>query len=79
MKGCPNCGFWTTGQKINYKASLRARLTEYRARIPELEKLSRKTPPKTLVAEKTRVEAAKAALPLLLNEIRALEEELETL
>ena len=49
-----------------------ARLVTLRTLIAETEKTARKTPPKTLVAEKERVATAKVTLPLLVAECVAL-------
>jgi hypothetical protein len=62
----------TVGHRINRRASIGARLVELRDRIQETEKQARRTPPKTLVAEKQRVENAKATLPFLHAERDAL-------
>ena len=67
------------GVRINRRASLGARLVELRAQIPELEKLSRRTPPKTLVAERARVAAAAVALLARRAELAAVEVEYATL
>ncbi len=61
------------GQIINRRAYVGSQLVALRARLPEVEKLARKTPPKTLTVERVRVDAAKAALPALHAELDALE------
>lgn len=66
----------TSGHRINRRARIGARLVELRAQIPEVEKQARRTPPKTLVAEKQKVERAKALLPYLVIEHDALTAEL---
>jgi small-conductance mechanosensitive channel len=58
MCNCPP----TIGQIINRRAWLGSQLVSMRTRVQELEKLARKTPPKTLLAERVRVEQAKFAL-----------------
>ena len=50
------------GEIINRRATLGARVTELRARIPELEKAARKTPAKTMHAERAKVARAVVAL-----------------
>lgn len=52
----------TRGDYINRWASAGARIVTLRARIPELEKLSRRTPPKTLIHEWSKVRMAKVQL-----------------
>lgn len=68
--GCPCCN--TAGHRINRRARIGARLVELRDRIQEAEKMSRKTPPKTLRGQWRLVESAKALLPLLVAERDAL-------
>jgi hypothetical protein len=52
----------TRGDYINRRASTGAQIVTLRARIPELEKLARKTPPKTLLTEWVKVRVAKVQL-----------------
>lgn len=52
----------TRGDIINQRASTGAQVVVLRAHVPELEKLARRTPPKTLATERAKVEAAKGAL-----------------
>lgn len=70
---CPCHTF--SGHLINRRASLGARLVALRERLPEIEKLARRTPPKTLLAEWSKVQVAKLAAPALRAELAALEEE----
>jgi len=70
----PDCG-----RMINQWASLGAQIVQLNARIPELEKLSRRTPPKTLVEEKKKVEAAKINLEICRKQLAVAEPELERL
>jgi hypothetical protein len=58
MCSCPP----TRGEMINRRARLGSEMLRLREQIPVLEKLSRKTPPRTLPAERERVERAKGAL-----------------
>ncbi len=53
------------GRLINRRASLGSQIVALKEQIPELEKTTRKTPPKTLKQEWEKVEAAKKMLPLL--------------
>lgn len=69
----------TRGHRINRRATLGMLVTNLHQRIPELEKLARKTPPKTLLSEVRKVEAAKLCLPQLRTELETLEKELNTL
>lgn len=66
MKPCVNCGcdpeVQSKGILINRCAWLGSQIQQLRDRIPQLEKTARKTPPKTLLAEKAKVEAAKVQL-----------------
>ena len=52
----------TRGEVINRAAYLGSQIVQLKARIPELEKLARKTPPKTLLAERARVQQARLSL-----------------
>lgn len=63
----------TRGEIINRRAATGAEVVALRARIPELEKQARKTPPKTLVAERAKVEAAKEALMVARARLAVLE------
>lgn len=65
----------TPGRRINRRASIGARLVELLRQINETEKQARRTPPKTLVAERAKVERAKVMLPILLAERDALNAE----
>jgi hypothetical protein len=69
----------TRGHRINRKATVGARLVSLATVIAETEKLARKTPPKTLFAERIRVENAKGILAKLLAERATLLEEQATL
>lgn len=60
------------GARINQECTLGARVIEAAERLYALEKLARRTPAKTLLAERRRVEAARAAVPLVLAELRSL-------
>lgn len=66
----------TPGHRINRRARIGARLVELLRQINETEKRARKTPPKTLTAERAKVEEAKAMLPRLVAERDALNAEL---
>lgn len=63
---CVNCGNdplqVSQGILINKKASLGSEILSIVERIPQLEKESRRTPPKNLVEAKAKVEAAKRDL-----------------
>ena len=63
---CVNCGcnadVVSRGILINQKASFGSQIVALRERIPQLEKDARRTPPKTLVEERKKVESAKFAL-----------------
>lgn len=50
------------GDLINRRCYLGAQIVQLKAQLVELEKLARKTPPKTLVAERRKVDAAKAVI-----------------
>jgi len=69
----------TPGHRINRRASIGARLVELREQIPEVEKLARSTPPKTLLAARARVDSAKLALPRLYAERDKLNDEMTAL
>lgn len=71
MCSCPP----TRGQIINRRAWLGSQIHALRSQIPDLEKQSRRTPPKTLVAERQKVEAAKIALADALVRLPLLEAE----
>jgi hypothetical protein len=71
---CPKCK--SNGHRINRRATIGARLVELLRQINETEKQARKTPAKTLVAERRKVEDAKAILPYLLAERDAMNAEL---
>lgn len=58
MCNCPP----TLGQIINRRSYLGSQIVQLRERVRELEKTARKTPPKTLLAERVRVEQAKVSL-----------------
>ncbi len=53
------------GAMINAWASLGAHAISLRAALADAEKQARKTPPRTLVKERERVQAARDALPAL--------------
>lgn len=51
-----------SGRLINRRAWLGSQIVQLKERVRDLEKLSRRTPPKTLLAECRRVEEAKGRL-----------------
>lgn len=63
------------GEMINRRAYVGSQVVALRARVPELEKLARRTPPKTLVAEKARVDEARRMLPICRAQLAELETE----
>jgi len=65
----------TRGDYINRRASTGAQLVALRARIPELEKQARKTPPKTLLSEWIKVRVAKVQLDKARADLAALEQD----
>lgn len=65
------------GELINKEAYIGARIVELHTRIPEIEKQSRKTPPKTLLAEVAKVKQAKENLERSMRQLEALEAELK--
>ncbi len=71
---CVNCGcdaeVVSKGKLLNQKAWFGSQIVSLRERIPQLEKLARKTPPKTLVAERKKVEDAKVALVKAKEDLR---------
>ncbi len=67
------------GTLINRLASAGSRIVALRARIPELEKLSRRTPPRTLLDERKKVEEAKVMLAACELQLATLESEHATL
>lgn len=69
-----NCEL-TRGDYINMRAYAASKIVAVKARIPELEKLSRKTPPRTLVAEHAKVAAAVRALAIAKADLDNLERE----
>lgn len=77
---CVNCGCDPTvvskGTMINRAAWLGSQIVAMRERIPQLEKLSRKTPPKTLKSEWEKVRAAAAQLEVCRKQLSDMEAEL---
>lgn len=71
--------FAPKGVLINRRATLGARVVYLRERIPALEKAARKTPPKTLKAEKEKVEVAKVELEKAKEDLVRSEKEWEEL
>lgn len=67
------------GQTINRRALLGSQIVQLKTNIPEVEKLSRKTPPKTLKKEWEKVHAAIELLPKLQKKLSEMEEEYEKL
>lgn len=67
------------GEMINRRAELGSHIVAMRVRIPELEKLARRTPSKTLFAEKAKVEAAKVQLAECRKQLPLMEAEWATL
>ncbi len=73
MISCLNCG--NSAEELspmvafNRCAYLVAQMISLRDRIPEVEKLSRRTPPKSLLAEWEKVERAKKELPILKKQL----------
>ncbi len=67
----------TRGDYINRRASTGSQLVTLRAAIPELEKLSRRTPPRTLVAERAKVADAGRSLVTAKARLVKLEAEYE--
>lgn len=53
---------WERGRRINRRAWLGSQVVTLRERIPALEKAARKTPPRTLIAERRKVAEARVAL-----------------
>lgn len=58
------------GLLLNAHASLGAEIARIKGILPDIEKQSRKTPPKTLIAEKEKVAQAKAQLILLTERLQ---------
>ena len=79
IASCVNCGcdpnVETRGHRINRAASLGCHVIQLRAQLIELEKLARKTPPKTLLAEVARVAQAKATIEGAKERLAILEDE----
>jgi hypothetical protein len=69
----------TRGQIINQRAWLMSQIIGVRAQVLELEKTARKTPPKTLVSERMKVDQAKLLAPAMREHLAKLEHELATL
>lgn len=67
------------GRIINWRASTAAELVRLREALPEIEKQARKTPPKTLLAERAKVDAAKASISTVKETIAMLAEQYEAL
>lgn len=71
---CVNCGcdaeVVSKGKLMNEKAWFASQIVSLRVRIPQLEKEARRTPPKTLVAERKKVEDAKVALVRAKEDLR---------
>lgn len=53
------------GRLINRRAALGSQIVSMRAQIPELTKLARSTPPKTLTREWEKVKLAQQQLPVV--------------
>lgn len=68
-----------SGRVINTKPSLSLIVLELKARVPVLEKMSRKTPPKHLTEEKKKVEEAKVELVRVRAELEEREADLKDL
>lgn len=83
MDKCLNCGHDPSrlhrGTAINQYVSILSELLSLSERIPELEKTSRRTPPKHMFAEKVKVEQAKVALIQARERKATLETERDTL
>jgi hypothetical protein len=60
----------TVGDQINRECRLGGLILETHERLVSLEKLARKTPPKTLLVEVQRVNAAKASITPTRDELR---------
>lgn len=65
------------GRRINRKAWLGSQIVSLKERIPALEKLARKTPPKTLLTEWDRVKQAKVQLESARAQLAEYENELK--
>ena len=63
----------TPGERINRRADLGSRIVTLREQIRSLEKLARKTPPRTLLAEVARVAEAKRRLAAARDELASAE------
>lgn len=73
---CVNCGcrpdVEERGTLINREARLGARVLETGAKLATLEKTARKTPPKTMLAERRKVDDAKAMVGRLRAELQSM-------
>jgi len=80
---CVNCGcdpdIPAKGRLINRAAWLGSQIVQMRERIPELEKLARKTPPKTLKSEWEKVQKAKEQLPIARQQLADMVTEQESI
>lgn len=76
---CGGTGVAPKGALINKHRLVSSRLLAMRARLAELEKQSRKTPPRHLTEARARVTEAKAAVVALRESIASHEDELRTL
>jgi len=83
VRVCVNCGcrpdVEERGTKINRDARLGAHILEIGARLAALEKMARKTPPKTMLAERGKVDDAKAAVGPLRAKLQSMLAEHATL
>lgn len=70
---------WERGRRLNRRAFLGSQLVGLRERIQDLEKLARRTPPRTLHAERQRVREAGARVEALRAEEAALRAEYDRL
>lgn len=80
---CENCGEEPTvrsrGVTINRHAYLGSQIVQLQEQIPKLEKLARKTPPKTLIAEREKVKAAQFKLEAAKNQLEEILKERQAL
>lgn len=75
---CP-CHSPSKGEVINRSCYLGSQIVTMLELIPKLEKQSRKTPSKTLLAELKKVEQAKESLPKMRAELERMQIELQDL
>ena len=77
---CPCCGkAHDLGRAMNTRASVGAEIATLRERIPHLEKVSKKTPPKHLTSARKLVEDAKVALEVCKKRLPEAESEYQEL